>query len=239
MAFLVLAGLAVLGIRTLHGPKTQTKVESVKLPMATASSASAPVVVRPQAPQSRPSMPAGVLAGSRPSAQAMPMIPVSAASPVAALHPLEEESSAKPVQATHPDIELSKTKPEALSRLEPAVVSAHRLKKSEAQVRHKPVAATKTKMHKTRSQHKTAASHACERVGWYVQVGAFARKSSFETLSNRLEREGFETCEASHSPQKLSLLLVGAYPTREHAHQAQVRLKKLLGTSNYLRHIPK
>ncbi|OIQ81809.1 sporulation related domain protein [mine drainage metagenome] len=78
----------------------------------------------------------------------------------------------------------------------------------------------------------------CEQVGWYVQVGAFAEDVRFERLRSRLARDGFETCKAPQTPQNLRLLLVGAYPTRERADQARMRLEKLLGSASYLRHLP-
>ncbi|MHB0920789.1 MAG: SPOR domain-containing protein [Thiomonas delicata] len=91
---------------------------------------------------------------------------------------------------------------------------------------------------KAPGHHKARLARTCEQVGWYVQVGAFAEDVRFERLRSRLSRAGFETCKAPQTPQNLRLLLVGAYPTRERADQARMRLEKLMGSAGYLRHLP-
>ena len=236
-AILVLAGLSALAIRTLQGPRTQTKVETVSLPQvavrrASAAHASTQVPAPPHAPESRPS-------GPRPApSHALPSVPASrpgAAPPLAA--PLSASGAGSPgregasgaAQADH------QARPAESAKLASAASAGPSTKKARTQsaFEHAPVAEPKVPGH-----HKARLAPTCEQVGWYVQVGAFAEDVRFARLRSRLTREGFTTCRAPQTPRSLRLLLVGAYPTREQANQARMRLEKLLGSASYLRHLP-
>jgi cell division septation protein DedD len=78
----------------------------------------------------------------------------------------------------------------------------------------------------------------CRRHGWYLQVGAFAQTARFERLRERLRRAGHAACLAPQHPKHLDLLFVGPYRSAGAARAEQPRLRKLLSSNNYLRHIP-
>ena len=236
-AILVLAGLSALAIRTLQGPKTQTKVETVNLPSvaahrASAALASAQASAPPQALESRPSGPVPDQSHALPSAPASrPGSAPSLAAPPSASGASSPEREGPPgaAQADHQARPAESAKPASTASAGPSAKKA----RTQSAFEHAPMAEPKVPGH-----HKARLAPTCEQVGWYVQVGAFAEDVRFERLRSRLTHEGFATCKAPQTPRRLSLLLVGAYPTRERANLARIRLEKLLGSASYLRHLP-
>lgn len=249
MAVLVLVGLLVFALRSLQAGRTsaaQMKTVIVNQPGAKAPrvliAASKPATPAPAAEPNAPS-PAAAIPGAAHAASASRPTPQASTSASLSAHTLANAAST-PLKAADVNHAGSAAPAEPAAR-PPIVHSANlehkvktdRLRLHPRETRHikpNPVRAEA----RGNVQHRLVSKSAiCLRPGWYVQVGAFAEDWRFERLQIRMQRDGFATCKAPQTPKDLSLLLVGAYPTRDSARRAQLGIKKLLGTDNYLRHL--
>ncbi len=247
LAALVLVGLLVFALRS--SPAGRASVATMKTSIVSQSEAKAPRVLisvsKPatSAPASEPntSIPAAAIPGteyaapvSRPSQQAFTSARLAAhtlanaaSTPLKAAVVHHADSTARVESATHPSIGYSAS-PERKVKTD-----RQRLRHREARhiVPHNLVREGVWGNVKQRVALKSAT---CFRPGWYVQVGAFSKLWRFERLQMRLQRDVFATCKAPQTPKDLSPLLVGPYATRDSAKRAQLRIKMLLGTDNYL-----
>ncbi|SCC91057.1 conserved hypothetical protein [Thiomonas sp. X19] len=249
MAVLVLVGLLVFALRSLQAGRTsavQIKTVVVNQPgakapgahIATSKPATSASAAEPNAPNPAAAIPGAAHAAS--ASRPTPQAPTSASS---SAHTLANAAS-KPLKAV--DVNhagsAAPAEPAAHSPIVHFANLEHKVKTDRLRLHPRQARRIKTNPVPTEARanvrHRLASKSAmCHRPGWYVQVGAFAEDWRFERLRIRMRHDGFATCKAPQTPMDLSLLLVGAYPTRDSARRAQLRIKKLLGTDNYLRHL--
>ncbi|NNM66090.1 MAG: SPOR domain-containing protein [Burkholderiales bacterium] len=242
MAVLVLVGLLVFALRSFQSGRTvvvnQAGARAPGAIVATSKPATSASLAKPIAPNSAAAIPGAAHAASvsRPTPQA----PTSASS---FAHTLANTApkSLKAADVNHAG-SAAPAEPGAHSPIVHSANLEHNVKTVRLRLHPKETRRIKTNPIPTEARanvrHRLASKSAmCRRPGWYVQVGAFAEDWRFERLRIRMQHDGFATCKALQTPMDLSLLLVGAYPTRDSARRAQLRIKKLLGTDNYLRHL--
>ncbi len=70
-----------------------------------------------------------------------------------------------------------------------------------------------------------------------MQVGAFAKASSYEHLRARLEHFALPNCRGPQTPHGLKQLLVGPYPSRAAAERLRALLRQPLRKTSFVRHL--